>query len=148
MPQLDRLLSHVIARGGTRLHLEADRKPRLELKNGEAMDLLPNPLPALMVDVLAGEVVPGNLKAAWQKEGKAEFEHELSGQVFRIRLDRKGELPDLIADLLGPAHPQPTAASIPAPSPAPRVAAAPGTGGSPASPPVGAHGQPPADRPV
>ena len=146
MPQLDRLLSHVIARGGTRLHLEADRKPRLELKNGEAMDLLPNPLPALMVDVLAGEVVPGNLKAAWQKEGKAEFEHELSGQVFRIRLDRKGELPDLIADLLGPAHPQPTAASIPAPSPAPKVVPAPGTSGSPASRPGGTHGHPLAER--
>ncbi|MCM2249474.1 MAG: hypothetical protein NDI58_02730, partial [Geothrix sp.] len=71
MAQLDRLLSHVIAKGGARLRLEADKKPRLELKNGEALDLLPNPLPTVMVEVLAGEVIPEALKATWQKDGKA-----------------------------------------------------------------------------
>ncbi|WP_243383455.1 type IV pilus twitching motility protein PilT [Geothrix alkalitolerans] len=108
MPQIDRLLSHVIARGGRRLHLVADQKPHLELKTGEVMDLLPNPLPALMVEVLAGEVVPGDLKASWQMEGKAQFQHELDGQIFGIRLDREGGIPVLIAEWQGPASPRPS----------------------------------------
>lgn len=115
MPQIDRLLSHVIARGGRCLHLVADQKPRLELKTGEAMDLLPNPLPALMVEVLAGEVIPGDLKTSWQMQGKARFEHELSGQVFSIRLDRDGGIPVLIAEWQGPVPPRPAA---PPPPPA------------------------------
>jgi len=145
MPQLDRLLSHVIARGGTRLHLEADKKPRLDLKSGEAVDLLPNPLPALMVDVLAGEVVPPGMKAAWQMEGKAEFEHELAGQVFRIRLGRNGEVPTLVADYQGPASPLPTTPPE-APSPAPRTASAPAVTAPSASRPGGTHGHPLAER--
>ncbi|HEY3271699.1 MAG TPA: PilT/PilU family type 4a pilus ATPase [Geothrix sp.] len=148
MPQLDRLLSHVIARGGTRLHLEADKKPRLELKSGEAVDLLPNPLPAVMVDVLAGEVVPAGMKAAWQMEGQAEFEHELAGQVFRIRLDRSGEIPILVADHQGPANPLPTAPPAPAevPSPASRAASAPVVT-APSAPRLGGtHGHPLAER--
>jgi len=133
MPQIDRLLSHVIARGGLRLQLETDRKPRLELKNGEVLDLLPNPLPAVMVDVLAGEVVPEHLKAAWQMEGKAAFEHELDGQVFQLQLSRDGNGPRLIADWQGPARPVPPAAPAAAPVP-------------PAAMPVGAHGHPLAER--
>ena len=58
MAQLDRLLSQIITKAGRRLELKADRKPRLELKSGETIDLLPNSLPAVMVDVLAGDVVP------------------------------------------------------------------------------------------
>ena len=96
MPQIDRLLSHVIARGGTRLRLETDQKPRLELGSGEALDLLPNPLPAVMVDALAGEVVPEHLKTAWQMEGKADFEHELDGEVFQFSLSRDERGPKLI----------------------------------------------------
>ncbi|WP_243301315.1 type IV pilus twitching motility protein PilT [Geothrix oryzisoli] len=120
MPQIDRLLSHVIARGGSCLRLVADQKPRLELKTGEVVDLLPNPLPALMVEVLAGEVVPGDLKASWQMEGKAQFEHELSGQIFGMRLDRDGGVPVLIAEWRGPAGGRP---AHPPPSPAPAAPA-------------------------
>ena len=53
MAQLDRLLTQVITKAGSRLEVKADKKPRLELKSGEAIDLLPNPLPTVMVDVLA-----------------------------------------------------------------------------------------------
>ena len=147
MAQIDRLLSHVIARGGTRLQMEADKKPRLELKNGETLDLLPNPLPAVMVDTLAGDVVPGNLRTAWQLEGKAEFEYDLAGQVFQIRLRRNGEMPTLTAEWRGPAHPQPPApATVEAPSPAPKVVPAPVTAAPSASKPGGAHGHPLAER--
>ncbi len=105
MAQLDRLLSHVITKAGTRLEVKADRKPRLELKNGEAMDLLPTPLPSVMVDVLAGDVVPAELKAAWQRDGAADFEYELSGMAFRIRLSRYMDSPHILAELKGPARP-------------------------------------------
>jgi twitching motility protein PilT len=125
MAQLDRLLTHVIAKAGSRLELKADKKPRLELKTGETIDLLPNPLPAVMVDVLAGDVVPSHLKAAWQKEGQAEFDHDLAGQCFRIRLSRYMEVPQINAEHLG-ASPLPAAEAPPAPvAAAPKPAAAP-----------------------
>ena len=97
MPQLDRLLSHVIAKGASGLRLEADKKPRLDLKTGQGMDLLPTPLPALMVDVLAGEVVPEDLKVAWQRDGRIEFDYDLGGQGFRMQLSRPMNAPLLVA---------------------------------------------------
>ncbi|WLT33531.1 type IV pilus twitching motility protein PilT [Geothrix sp. PMB-07] len=136
MAQLDRLLTHVIARAGSRLELKADRKPRLELKSGETVDLLPNPLPAVMVDVLAGDVVPAELKATWQKDGAAEFDYDLSGQSFRIKLSRYMDTPQILAEHQGlstaPAPKAPTpveAAPGPkvqlSPTPAPAAAAEP-----------------------
>ncbi|MFN7957510.1 MAG: PilT/PilU family type 4a pilus ATPase [Holophagaceae bacterium] len=132
MAQLDRLLTQVITKAGSRLEVKADKRPRLELKSGEAIDLLPNPLPAVMVDVLAGDVVPPELKAAWQKDGQAEFDYDLSGQSFRIRLSRYMDTPQIQAEHQGPSRLQATptlrpaatveAASAPkaaAPSPAP-----------------------------
>ncbi len=118
MAQLDRLLTQVIAKAGSRLELKADRKPRLELKSGEILELLPNPLPAVMVDVLAGDVVPSNLKVSWQKEGLAEFDYDLGGQCFRIRLSRYLDTPQIQAEHQGPSRPpaaQPPKASAPAP---------------------------------
>jgi twitching motility protein PilT len=124
--QLDRLLTQIIARGGSRLELKADRKPRLELKSGDAIDLLPNPLPAVMVEVLAGDVVPPSLKAAWQKEGQAEFDYDLGGQSFHIRLSRYMETPQIQAEHLGPspmpATPAPKAAAPLEPTPPVSVA--------------------------
>jgi len=115
MAQLDRLLTHVISKAGSRLELRADRKPRLELKNGQTMDLLPNALPAVMVEVLAGDVVPPELKATWLKEGQAEFDHDLAGQAFRIVLSRYQEAPQIQAEHLGPSKaPAAPAASAPA----------------------------------
>ena len=115
MAQLDRLLAHVIAKVGSRLELKADRKPRLELKSGEYLDLLPNPLPSVMVEVLAGDVVPADLKTAWLTQGQAEFDYHLSGQTFRIRLSRYMEQPQIQAEHQGPA-PIPPPASIAAPA--------------------------------
>ena len=138
MAQLDRLLAHVIAKVGSRLELKADRKPRLELKSGEYLDLLPNPLPSVMVEVLAGDVVPADLKAAWLSQGQAEFDYHLSGQTFRIRLSRYMEQPQIQAEHQGPGPIPPaaspvvptavaaTAAPVPVdPRPAPAPAAAP-----------------------
>jgi len=107
MAQLDRLLTHVITKAGSRLELKADKKPRLELKSGEAIDLLPNPLPSVMVDVLAADVLPPELKAGWQKDGEAEFDYDLAGQSFRIRLSRYLETPVIQAEHQGPSRVQP-----------------------------------------
>ena len=105
MAQLDRLLAHVISKAGSRLELKADKKPRLELKNGDALELLPNPLPAVMVEVLAGDVVPPQLKGAWEKEGQTEFDYDLSGQCFHIRLSRYADTPQIHAEHeIGRAH--------------------------------------------
>jgi twitching motility protein PilT len=103
MAQLDRLLAQIIAKAGSRLELKADRKPRLELRAGGALDLLPNPLPAVMVEVLASDVVPPGLKNAWQTEGQAEFDYDLAGQRFHISLSRYLEAPQIQADYMGPA---------------------------------------------
>jgi twitching motility protein PilT len=103
MAQLDRLLSQILSRSASRLELKADRKPRLELKSGESVDLLPNPLPGVMVDVLAGDVVPAELKAAWAKDGQAEFDYNLAGQCFKIRLSRYADAPQILAEHVGPA---------------------------------------------
>ena len=122
MAQLDRLLSHVIAKAGLRLEVKADRKPRLELKSGETVDLLPNPLPAVMVEVLAGDVVPPPLKAAWLSEGQAEFDYDQGGQAFRIRLSRFQDTPQILAIHLGPSQ-KPLPGGLPEAPPPPKAAA-------------------------
>jgi twitching motility protein PilT len=131
MAQLDRLLSHVVAKGGLRLEVKADRKPRLELKSGEAVDLLPNPLPAVMVEVLASDVVPPELKGAWQNEGQAEFDYEQGGQSFRVRLSRFQDAPQILATHQGPAQKPLPGAAMEAPPP-PKAAAVPPAGPEPA----------------
>ncbi len=118
MAQLDKLLSHLVPKGGVRLRLQADRKPWLELRAGGTLDLLPNPLPSVMVDVLAADVVPPELKATWQQDGEVQFEYEYGGYAFRIHLSRYKDSAQINAEHLGPARPKPTA-SAPAPAPAP-----------------------------
>ena len=118
MAQLDKLLSHLVPKGGIRLRLQADRKPWLELRAGGTLDLLPNPLPGVMVDVLAADVVPPELKATWQKDGDIEFEYETGGYAFRIRLSRYKENAQIDVEHLGPAK------AKPAPAPAPEAASA------------------------
>ena len=132
MAQLDRLLTLVITKAGSRLEVKADKKPRLELKSGDPVDLLPNPLPAVMVDVLAGDVVPPELKAAWQKDGQAEFDYDLGGQCFRIRLSRYMDLPQIQAEHQGPSH----TPAAPTPKPAAAVEVAPAPKGVPPPPPA------------
>jgi len=139
MAQLDRLLTQVITKAGSRLEVKADKRPRLELKSGEAIELLPNPLPTVMVDVLAGDVVPAELKAAWQKDGQAEFDYDLSGQSFRIRLSRYMDLPQIQAEHQGPSRTPPA----PAPKPAATVEVATASKAVPPPPATALLPQPP-----
>lgn len=133
MAQLDKLLSHLVPKGGIRMHLRADRKPWLDLRAGGTLDLLPNPLPGVMVEVLASDVIPPALKATWQTDGEVEFDYDMGGYAFRIRLSKDLANTQLDAEHLGPARMSPPA--VPAP-----VTAAP----PPAEPPKAA---PPAVRP-
>jgi twitching motility protein PilT len=134
MAQLDKLLSHLVPKGGVRLRLQADRKPWLELRAGGTLDLLPNPLPGVMVDVLAADVVPPELKATWQKNGDIEFEYEAGGYAFLIRLSRYKDNAQVDVEHLGPAK------AKPAPAPAP---AAPESKAPPAvAEPKAGHGHP------
>ena len=140
MAQLDKLLSHLVPKGGVRLRLQADRKPWLELRTGGTLDLLPNPLPGVMVDVLAADVVPPELKATWQQDGEVEFEYEAGGYAFRIRLNRYKDNAQINAEHLGPARPKAAVTSAPAAAEDPIVPAAPES--------KAGHGHPPhpADR--
>ncbi len=153
MAQLDRLLTQVIAKAGARLELKADRKPRLDLKSGDSIDLLPNPLPSVMVDVLAGDVVPAELKAAWLKDGQAEFDYDLAGQSFHIRISRYMDASQIVAEHQGPSRhttpplppspPTPVAETRAKPDPSP--AAPTPVAQPPAAPaPVAARSLPPA----
>ncbi|HJW72456.1 MAG TPA: PilT/PilU family type 4a pilus ATPase [Geothrix sp.] len=117
MAQLDRLLTQVIAKAAHRLEVKGDRKPRLELKSGEFVDLLPNAIPSVMVDVLAGDVVPPDLKAAWSSSGEAQFDYNLNGQSFKISLSRYSDIPQILAEHVGPAVSSP-APVAPRPAPA------------------------------
>jgi len=140
MAQLDKLLSHLVPKGGVRLRLQADRKPWLELRTGGTLDLLPNPLPGVMVDVLAADVVPPELKATWQKDGEVEFEYEAGGYAFKVRLSRYKDSAQIDAEHLGPARPRPAA---PAPATAAPATAAPESQAAPAAAePKAGHAQP------
>jgi len=65
MPQLDKLLAHIAPRGGVALRLEPNQQPMLHLASGGELALLANPLPSTMLDLLAREVLPSGLAAAW-----------------------------------------------------------------------------------
>ena len=118
MAQLDKLLSHLVPKGGTRMHLRADRKPWLDLRAGGTLDLLPTPLPGVMVEVLASDVIPPALRTTWQNDGEVEFDYEMGGYAFRIRISKDLTNTQLDAEHLGPAR-VPTPA-VPAPAMAPR----------------------------
>ena len=141
MAQIDRLLTHLIAKSGVRLEVKADCRPRLDLRNGPSVNLLAAPLPAVMVEVLASEVVPPGAREAWQQSGRAEFDYDLSGTRFRVRLSRPGDLPLILVDLAGSAP----ASSAPPPAPAPGPEpSAPAT--APAVPAEAPRAQPPRPR--
>ncbi len=124
MAQLDKLLSHLVPKGGVRLRLQADRKPWLELRAGGTLDLLPNPLPGVMVDVLAADVVPPELKETWQRDGEVKFEYEFGGYAFRMHLSRYKDNAQIDVEHLGPARPKSAPAAPSAPAPAVKAAEA------------------------
>ncbi len=104
MAQLDKLLQHVIPRGGRRLLIEPDKQPILELASGDVSPLLPNPLPAVMVEVLASDIIPAHQKNTWQMGSGVTFEYRLGEQGFRIQCLKDGGSIKIVAE---PAAVQP-----------------------------------------
>ena len=88
MAQIDRLLAHIIPRGGVGLVLEPEQPPVLQLADGRRLALLANALPATMVELLAREVLPGALEEAWTARGEAAFDHPAGAGTYRITLAR------------------------------------------------------------
>ncbi|HJV91343.1 MAG TPA: PilT/PilU family type 4a pilus ATPase [Holophagaceae bacterium] len=120
MAQLDKLLQHVVPRGGRRLILEPDKVPILELASGDTSPLLPNPLPAVMVEVLASDIIPPHQKTSWQMGSGVTFEYKLGDQGFRIQCLKDGGTIKVVAEP-GPVQPKLT------PPPPRRPDAHPGT---------------------
>ncbi|WP_306589447.1 type IV pilus twitching motility protein PilT [Geothrix sp. 21YS21S-4] len=136
MAQLDKLLQYVVPRGGKRLLLEPDRPPVLELASGDRTHLLSNPLPGVMVEVLASDIVPSHQKNAWQSGQGVSFDYRLGEQLFRIQcLKEQGTsrilveptgaapassapLPEARASMDSVAPPRPPEPAAPAPEPA------------------------------
>ena len=154
MAQLDKLLQHVVPRGGRRLILEPDKQPILELASGDLHPLLPNALPAVMVEVLASDIIPPHQKATWQMGSGVTFEYKLGEQGFRIQCLKEGSTLRLVAEpaaVQGKLIPPPPRRSEPAKIELDTErAAAPArnpAGAAPAPTPAASPAQAPAGRP-
>jgi twitching motility protein PilT len=157
MAQLDKLLQYVIPRGGRRLVLEPDKQPMLELASGDLSPLLPNALPAVMVEVLASDIIPAHQKTTWQMGSGVTFEYRLGDQGFRIQCLKDGGGLKIVAEpnaaqsKLIPPPPRRPEAPVAAPAPAPQAPAPrieldlPRAGSSPAQ--AGGAPTPPAATP-
>ena len=149
MAQLDKLLAHIAPRGGKGLRMEPNQQPQLELLSGGSLALLPNPVPTTMLDMLASEILPFQLKDQWLSEGKAVFDYEAGGQPFQITLNRGSQGTVISAEPSGqtPATPSPQRTApieldlpgVNASRPAPAAPA-------PASPSISAPPRPKEDR--
>ncbi len=116
MPQLDKLLPHISARGAQALILEPGLQPSLLDAQGGRSPLLPNAVPASMVELLAKEVMPPEAQASWLAGGEVTFTYDLGEAAYRIQVTRTPGGPVLRAEV--PRLVAPTPVPVPAPSPA------------------------------
>ncbi len=114
MPQLDRLLPHIAARGSVALLMEPNAQPVLLDAQERATPLLPTPVPATMVELLAKEVMTPEALTAWQGGGEPMFDYPLGDTIYRIKITRGAEGASLKARPV-PNHPE----SEPEPEPTP-----------------------------
>jgi len=87
MAQLDKLLAHAASRGALTLRLEPGQQPILETPTG-ALPLLPQALPATMLELLAKEVLPAHLESNWLSRGEARFEYTSGAHRFSLSMHR------------------------------------------------------------
>jgi len=88
MAQLDRLLAHIVPRNAKALRMEPGQPPHLEMKTGQSAALLPDPLPAVLIENLANEVLPAANREAWARTGETSFDLASGGQAFIVKLVR------------------------------------------------------------
>ncbi len=89
MAQFDRLLAHIVPRNARALRVEPGQPPHLEMKSGQSAPLLPEPLPAVLIENLAQEILPPANRDAWTRSGETSFDYAAGGQAFIIRLVRQ-----------------------------------------------------------
>ena len=130
MPQLDRFLVHLIARGASRLVLTPGQPPALEMPDGKRLDLVPTPMTAVMVEALTGEVMDQGQKASWSAAPSFEWPYAVDGKALTLKAEKTPAGTALSARMApaappSPSVPPPSAGAPPAPSAAPAPAAAP-----------------------
>ncbi len=89
MAQFDRLLAHIVPRNARALRVEPGHPPHLEMKSGQSAPLLPEPLPAVLIENLASEILPAANREVWARTGETSFDYSAGGQAFIIRLVRQ-----------------------------------------------------------
>ena len=118
MPQLDRFLIHIFARGAKRLVLTPGQPPVLEMPDGQRVPLVPTPMTAAMVDALAGEVMGPEEKGAWPQSTGLDMAYTVDGRAVDLKILRTPAGTALEASAAAPAAPK----AAPAPAPAsPRI---------------------------
>jgi len=88
MAQLDRLLSHLAARGAAALRMEPNQQPMLESQTGELTPLLPTPVPPTLLEHLVKEVLPPSQEGNLATGGEATFVYRAGDQSFSIAVTR------------------------------------------------------------
>ena len=88
MAQLDRLLSHLAARGAAALKMEPNQQPMLESQGGTSTPLLPTPVPPTLLEHLVKEVLPPSQEGNLATGGAATFAYRVGEQSFTIAVSR------------------------------------------------------------
>lgn len=88
MAQLDRLLSHLAARGAAALRMEPNQQPMLESPTGGLTPLLPTPVPPTLLEHLVKEVLPPSQEGNLAAGGEAAFSYRTGEQTFTIAVTR------------------------------------------------------------
>lgn len=88
MAQLDRLLSHLAARGAAALKMEPNQQPMLESQGGASTPLLPTPVPPTLLEHLVKEVLPPSQEGNLATGGAATFAYRVGEQSFTIAVSR------------------------------------------------------------
>lgn len=91
MAQLDRLLTHLASRGGKQLRLEPNQQPVMEALDGSVSPVLPNAVPAPLLEHLASEVMAAPSVSELAQRGETEFDYPLGDAVFHLHISRTGK---------------------------------------------------------
>jgi twitching motility protein PilT len=121
--------------------LAPNRQPLLQLPDGQDLNLLANPLPPTLIEMLAKEVLPPHMEHHWRTKGEAKFQYETGGERYQLNFSRSMEgiliaaepearptAPIGLAPLAldpPPARPEPPRMAAPVPAPTPLAAPAP-----------------------
>jgi twitching motility protein PilT len=112
MPQIDKLLPHLAARGGRTLRLQPGCPPVIVMPGGGEITLLPDAMPGRIVERLALEILGPAQGEAYQAKGQAETDYACQDRIYHVSLQRTAGGAVLTAEIapLAPATPPPPTA--------------------------------------